>query len=232
MTPRQKWDAGIELTEDELDELLDESRFDEWVLSLLDEQAPRTTEQLAERVRRAPADVHLALQRLLTEPVWLAREVTGGWISHDGTDPALGTSADIAPEHAMILASTANSGALAHDGGLGRSAYQTLVSTWTVPLSPISPTPAQPLMHLHTHRDSEPLCAAIVEWGKQFAGCRWETSTHPRILTSLYEFLRARHPKLTEEQTSILCGHLRLNDNRISIDVPKLYAGIVAYGAA
>ncbi len=224
MTPRQKWDAGIELTETELDELLDEGRFDEWVLSLLDEQTPRTTEQLAERVRRAPADVHLALQRLLTEPVWLAREVAGGWISHDGTDPALGTSADMAPEHAMILASTANSGALAHDGGLGRSAYQALLAA--------QPAPTQPLMHLRTHSDCEPLRIAIVEWGQQFAGCRWENSTHPRILTSLYTFLLNRFPKLTEDQTSRLCMHLRLSDNRISIDVPALHAGIVAYGAA
>lgn len=222
LTPRQKWDAGIELDDGELDELLDESKFDEWLLSLLDEHIPRTTEQLAERVRRAPADVLLALRRLAIDPVWLAREVVGGWVSHDGTDP--GTNTYVAPEQAMILVPSASSQSLAHDGGLGRSAYQAL--------APTQSAPAQPLMHLRTHSDCESLRIAIIEWGQQFAGCRWDNGTHPRILISLYEFLLNRFPKLTEDQTSRLCMHLRLSDNRISIDVPALHAGIVAYGAA
>ncbi len=223
LTPRQKWDAGIALGDGELDELLDEGKFDEWVLSLLDEEVPRTTEQLAERVRRAPADVLLALQRLATDPVWLAREVVGGWVSHDGTDP--GTNTYVAPEQAMILVSPATSQSLAHDGGLGRSAYQALLAP--------QPAPAQPLMHLRTHDDSKALGAAIVEWGKRFSGSRWDNNGRLQILNGLKEFLQVRYPKLTHEQADALAFvHLHLGDNRISIDVPALHAGIVAYGAA
>jgi hypothetical protein len=227
LTPRQKWDAGITLTHAELDELLVEAKFDEHVLGLLDPEEPRSVEQIAERVRRAPADVLLTLQRLAVDPVWLARQVAGGWVSHDGEEPQDAAALPAIGNAALVRFKPQDAAALAHDGGLGLASAYDRLGALTPPASA-----AQPLMHLRTEKGNsvEALNAAIVDWGRNFAGLEWYLIVS-KLPGLLIEFLCDRYRLLTSGQAGeIVTAHLSTTGNRINIDVPAIHARLAELG--